>query len=87
MNTITVCVGSSCYIKGAHHVAKTLEESIARHNLLGKVQLRGSFCLGRCREGVAVTLNGNPLPRVTPENAPQFFLEYILPEASSRASN
>ena len=26
MKTITVCVGSSCYIKGAHIVARTLEE-------------------------------------------------------------
>lgn len=80
MTTITVCVGSSCYIKGAHAVAQAFQETIAREQLGARVELTGSFCLGRCREGVAVNVDGQALPRVTPENAAEYFATYVRPE-------
>lgn len=78
MIVITVCVGSSCYIKGAHAVAERLQELIVKHRLEAKVELQGAFCLDRCKEGVAVTVNGHSLPRVTPETAEAAFETHIL---------
>jgi len=78
---ITVCVGSSCYLRGAHKVAECFQTLIGKYNLSGKVELRGAFCHNRCKDGVAVSVNGISLPRVTPEMAQSIFDRYILSEA------
>ena len=46
---ITVCIGSSCHIKGSRQVVEKLQELIAANNVGDKVQLGGTFCLGRCQ--------------------------------------
>jgi len=78
---ITLCVGSSCYLRGAHKVAEAMEAKILQHDLGARVELRGAFCLGRCLEGVAACLDGEPLPRLTPANVDEVFDRYILKEA------
>lgn len=80
MTTITVCVGSSCYVRGAHAVAQAFRKAIADNDLRARVELTGSFCLGRCKEGVAVNLNGQQLSRVTPDNAAQYFEAHLRSE-------
>ncbi|MBS3950652.1 MAG: (2Fe-2S) ferredoxin domain-containing protein [Peptococcaceae bacterium] len=77
---ITVCVGSSCYIKGAHAVAECFQALISLHKLDARVELKGTFCLDRCKDGVAVTVNGQSLARVTPETAKEAFEKHILTE-------
>ena len=53
---ITVCIGSSCHIKGSRQVVEKLQELISANNVGDKIQLGGTFCLGRCQEGVCVTV-------------------------------
>ena len=43
---VTVCIGSSCHIKGSRPVVEQLQELIARENLNDKIELVGSFCMG-----------------------------------------
>ncbi|MBT9152099.1 MAG: hypothetical protein DDT35_00311 [Firmicutes bacterium] len=81
MLVITLCVGSSCYMRGAHQVAEAIERSIELHGLTAKVELQGAFCLGSCLDGVAACLDGQPLPRLTPTNIDEVFARYILKEA------
>lgn len=52
---VTVCIGSSCHIKGSRQVVEQLQYLISENNLGDKVELGGTFCLGRCQEGVCVT--------------------------------
>lgn len=52
MITVTVCVGSSCHLKGAREVIERFNELLKRHALQDKVSLKGSFCMERCGEGV-----------------------------------
>lgn len=87
MVVITVCVGSSCYLRGAHKVADSLQQEIIKHALNARVELQGSFCMNRCREGVAVSVNGVVLPRATPENARELFATYVLPEVNRDAGH
>ena len=39
--------------------------------------LRGTFCLGRCQEGVCVSI-GDKFFSVSPENVETFFRENVL---------
>ena len=77
---ITVCIGSSCHIKGSRQVVELLQGKIAEHDLKDKVELAGTFCLGRCQEGVCVTVDGEFFS-VSPESATEFFNKNILTRA------
>jgi NADH:ubiquinone oxidoreductase subunit E len=77
MVKITVCIGSSCHIKGSRKVVEQLQELIAKHDLGSKVELSGTFCMGKCQQGVCVTVGEN-FYSVTPETVDAFFAENIL---------
>ena len=72
MMKITVCIGSSCHIKGSRQVVGQLQKLIADNNLGDKVELGGTFCLGNCQKGVCVTVD-DAFYSVTPETVEEFF--------------
>lgn len=74
---ITVCIGSSCHIKGSRQVVEELQELIAKHDLKEKVELGGTFCMGNCQKGVSVTLD-DQLYSLTPATTAGFFQEQVL---------
>ena len=74
---ITVCIGSSCHIKGSRQVVEQLQALIAQHNLSDKVDLGGTFCMGNCQQGVCVTVN-DAFHSVTPETVEEFFAKEVL---------
>ena len=69
---ITVCIGSSCHIKGSRSVVEQLQYLIAQNNLGDKVELGGTFCMGKCQQGVCVTVADN-FYSVTPDTVTEFF--------------
>lgn len=73
---VTVCIGSSCHIKGSRQVVEQLQYLINENNLGEKVELGGTFCLGNCQKGVCVTVD-DELFSVTPDTAKDFFEENI----------
>lgn len=73
---VTVCIGSSCHIKGSRQVVEQLQYLIGENNLDDKVELGGTFCMGKCRQGVCVTVDGE-FYSVTPETVKAFFEEAI----------
>lgn len=69
---ITVCIGSSCHIKGSRQVVEQLQYLISENNLGDKVELGGTFCMGECQKGVCVTIN-DEFYSVTPDTVNEFF--------------
>ena len=69
---VTVCIGSSCHIKGSRQVVEQLQYLIAENKLGDKVELGGTFCMGKCQQGVCVTVDDN-FYSVTPETVDEFF--------------
>lgn len=74
---ITVCIGSSCHIKGSRQVVAELQRLIKENNLGEKIELGGTFCMGKCQQGVCVTADGE-FYSVTPETAGDFFKNVVL---------
>ncbi len=74
---ITVCIGSSCHIKGSRQVVEQLQYLISEHNLGDKVELGGTFCMGKCQQGVCVTVN-DTFHSVTPDTVSDFFNKEVL---------
>ena len=77
MMKITVCIGSSCHIKGSRQVVEQLQQLIAANELGEKVELGGTFCMGKCQAGVCVTVN-DEFHSVTPETVAEFFEKEVL---------
>lgn len=74
---ITVCIGSSCHIKGSRQVVEQLQYLIRQNNLGDKIELSGTFCMEKCQEGVCVTVDGKFFS-VTPATVGEFFQNNVL---------
>ena len=76
MIKVTVCIGSSCHIKGSRPVVEQLQQLIAEHGVGDRVELGGTFCMGNCQQGVCVTVD-NDFYSVTPDSVAEFFATEI----------
>ena len=74
---ITVCIGSSCHIKGSKQVVDALRALIADHGVGDKIELGGTFCMGHCEQGVCVTVDDR-FYSVSPDNVDAFFADHVL---------
>lgn len=74
---VTVCIGSSCHIKGSRQVVGSLQRLIQDNGLGDRVELGGTFCMGQCQKGVCVTVDDSFFS-VSPETVEDFFNREIL---------
>ena len=74
---ITICIGSSCHLKGSRKVVEKLNELIAAEGVGDKVELNGSFCMGQCVKGVCVKIN-DELFSLTPDTTEEFFRNDVM---------
>lgn len=74
---ITVCIGSSCHLKGSRQVVEQLQNLIAENKLGDKVELGATFCIGQCQNGVCVTVDED-FHSVSPDNVDEFFEKNVI---------
>ena len=74
---VTICIGSSCHLKGSRPIIEQLQDLVNEHNLQDKVELSGAICMQNCVNGVSVTVDGE-LFSVKPETVKDFFETQIL---------
>lgn len=75
---IVICIGSSCHLKGSRQITERLESLIAEKGLEDKIELAGTFCMGKCQTGVNVTVDGDDFS-VSPETVDSFFTDTVVP--------
>ena len=80
MMKVTICIGSSCHLKGSKQIIEKLQTLVAENNLKDKVDLAGKFCMGNCAEGVCVSI-GEQIFSVQPDTVQTFFNDEILAKA------
>ena len=73
---VSVCVGSSCHLKGSRQVLDDLKTLSEQSGLNSKIELCAAFCMGRCKDGVSVSVE-NEVFSVTPETVNDFFEKEI----------
>lgn len=79
MLTVTICVGSSCSVRGSDDLAASLEKLIEKEKVQDQVELVGAFCMDECSTGVAVRINDQVFREIYPADAESFFYKQILP--------
>lgn len=75
---VKVCVGSSCHLKGSYIIIQRLQELLKEHHLENDVHLKGSFCMGKCIDGIPLEIDGELVLQVGVQNIDQVFEQHIL---------
>ncbi|NUM34139.1 MAG: iron hydrogenase small subunit [Candidatus Brocadiae bacterium] len=66
---ITVCFGTSCFLRGAQTVMKNILEHLDKQNIQDRVSVKASFCFEKCNRGPVVNIGGEIIEKCTPEKA------------------
>lgn len=78
MTEISVCISTSCHLKGSYNIIQTFQQLIEENSLHDTVDVRSSFCMDRCElPGVKVNV-GDVEHHIAPEDARTFFKEVVL---------
>lgn len=75
---ITICIGSSCHLKGSRQIVEEMQRLVAEHQLKDRIELAGKFCMGNCQNGVCVTID-DEIFSLKPEDTRAFFDNEVLP--------
>lgn len=75
---ISICIGSSCHLKGSRSVVEQMQKLVQERGLESKIELAGRFCMGNCEHGVCVEME-DKVYSVQPENVNQFFDSEVVP--------
>ena len=66
---VGVCVGTSCYVRGAQDLLSRLIRHIRDRGLEKVVDVRATFCYEACNRGPTVSFNGKAVEKCTFEKA------------------
>ncbi|MGB3368279.1 MAG: NAD(P)H-dependent oxidoreductase subunit E [Acidaminobacteraceae bacterium] len=64
---IQICIGSACHLKGSYDVISTFKNIIEEKKLEDKLELKSSFCLGKCSEAVSIKINDDEIISMSPD--------------------
>lgn len=83
MITVTLCVGSSCSVRGSDEFAADLERILEKRGLSDEVRLVGAFCMDQCSKGISVRVEDQQYGEIHFLSAESFFEKEILPRLHS----
>ncbi len=78
MLIVTICVGSSCSIRGSDDLASEIQRLIEKENLQGLVEIVGAFCMDTCSKGVSIRVGDSAFSGIRPEDSEAFFYKEIM---------
>ncbi|WRS28206.1 (2Fe-2S) ferredoxin domain-containing protein [Oscillospiraceae bacterium MB08-C2-2] len=78
MLELSVCIGSSCHLKGSYNVIQEFQQMIEENALHDKLDFKSTFCMKQCsNKGVSVSINGD-IYDLLPGAAKEFFNSNVL---------
>lgn len=64
--TITICMGSSCFSRGNNKNLQVIQSYLKDHGIEAKIKLAGSRCEAECMRGPNIRINGELFQNVDP---------------------
>lgn len=78
MINVSICIGSSCHLKGSYNIIQAFQQLIEEYRLHDKIDFKATFCMKQCNQsGITLTVDDVKFS-ILPENARQFFKEKIV---------
>jgi NADH:ubiquinone oxidoreductase subunit E len=81
--SITICMGSSCFLRGNNRNIEVIQNFIASHSLARRVELAGHLCEGHCKAGPNVTINDKMYHEVDPIGIVGLMNHHFMPPSQS----
>lgn len=78
---ISVCLGTSCFVKGSQTLLKRLMHYVDDNGLSNKINVKANFCMENCDNGPGVTVGGKIIHKCTFDKAVDAIEELIEKEA------
>ena len=76
---LSVCMGSSCHLKGSYNIIQIFQRAIEETRLHDKIEFKATFCMREYQNrGVAVSL-GDEHYDLQPSTARDFFVNTVIP--------
>lgn len=75
-----LCMGSACHQLGVYEVLPKLQSLISEYQLENQIELKGSFCLETCSNGIVMKFKDHVFIKINPNNIEQKFIQEILPK-------
>lgn len=80
-NTVSICMGTACYVKGAAAVLAKIEEKLGISSggitSDGKFSLDSTRCIGACSLAPVIVVNGDVYGRLAPEDVDGILEKYM----------
>ncbi len=76
---VSVCVGTSCYLKGSYDTMQKLMKTAQERGYADKIDFKASFCFENCDKGPNVEVDGTLHGNITPDMAEDFVSSVIEP--------
>jgi len=74
---LSVCVGSSCHLKGSFNVIQSFQQLVEEEKLHDKIEMEAQFCMRECQKGVSASIDGEVFS-VSPENVREVFRSVVM---------
>ncbi len=81
--SLVLCMGSACHQGGVYWLLPQLEQLLKDHGLEEQVELKGSLCLGPCKERIVIRVDDQLVLNITLDNLKQKFMDEILPRITA----
>jgi NADH-quinone oxidoreductase subunit G len=64
--TISICVGTNCFINGSQEIMSKMLNYVEEQNLLDMVDVKANFCMENCDRGPTVSIGKTIIAKATP---------------------
>lgn len=75
---VSVCVGSSCHLRGSYRIISAFKELIDEYRLNDQIELQANFCVGKCQAAVSVKVDDESCIQLNADEAKRYFTDHIL---------
>lgn len=66
---VQLCMGSSCFARGNSMILQAIEEFIGEKGLGDRIEIEGHLCMGNCKAGPNIRIDGVDCSVSSPEEA------------------
>lgn len=74
---VSVCFGTSCMLRGAQQILKSVLEFVEANKISDKVEIKATFCFEKCAKGPNVVVGSTVIEKATPELVQKAILEAV----------
>lgn len=88
--TVSVCLGTACYVKGAEEILKSIKKElqidVGETTMDGMFTLNATRCIGACGLAPVITINDKVYGRLSPSDIPNILYQYLDDNKKSQLS-